>query len=182
MFPSILLILKSRGMKSVCDSECLCYWTSSPRHTIFVCNVWTTVRHVDIPKRIRRRRRLQQLASSGRRHYGSVVPYVGLCDWTLEPKRVPQRWANKSINPLGFGATVGEHLYTLFGFVFVAAVTPYTLNILYFFPDSFDMVHFGHANSLRQAKALGHYLVVGIHTDEEITKHKGPPVFTEQER
>jgi len=47
---------------------------------------------------------------------------------------------------------------------------------------SFDMVHFGHANSLRQAKALGHYLVVGIHTDEEITKHKGPPVFTEQER
>lgn len=44
------------------------------------------------------------------------------------------------------------------------------------------MVHFGHANSLRQAKALGHYLVVGIHTDEEITKHKGPPVFTEQER
>ncbi|VVC40311.1 Rossmann-like alpha/beta/alpha sandwich fold,Cytidyltransferase-like domain [Cinara cedri] len=46
----------------------------------------------------------------------------------------------------------------------------------------FDMVHFGHANSLRQAKALGHYLVVGIHTDEEITKHKGPPVFTEKER
>lgn len=47
---------------------------------------------------------------------------------------------------------------------------------------SFDMVHFGHANSLRQAKALGHYLVVGIHTDDEIAKHKGPPVFTEQER
>ncbi|CAG9764092.1 unnamed protein product [Ceutorhynchus assimilis] len=46
----------------------------------------------------------------------------------------------------------------------------------------YDMVHFGHANSLRQAKALGGYLVVGVHTDEEITKHKGPPVFTEQER
>ena len=44
------------------------------------------------------------------------------------------------------------------------------------------MVHFGHANSLRQAKALGHKLIVGVHTDEEITKHKGPPVFTEQER
>lgn len=44
------------------------------------------------------------------------------------------------------------------------------------------MVHFGHANSLRQAKALGDYLIVGIHTDEEITKHKGPPVFTEEER
>jgi len=44
------------------------------------------------------------------------------------------------------------------------------------------MVHFGHANSLRQAKALGDYLVVGVHNDEEITRHKGPPVFTEQER
>ena len=44
------------------------------------------------------------------------------------------------------------------------------------------MVHFGHANSLRQAKALGDILVVGIHSDEEIAKHKGPPVFTEQER
>ena len=44
------------------------------------------------------------------------------------------------------------------------------------------MVHFGHANSLRQAKAMGDYLVVGVHNDEEITKHKGPPVFTEEER
>lgn len=44
------------------------------------------------------------------------------------------------------------------------------------------MVHFGHANSLRQAKALGDYLIVGIHNDEEISKHKGPPVFTEEER
>ncbi|XP_054270007.1 ethanolamine-phosphate cytidylyltransferase isoform X2 [Macrosteles quadrilineatus] len=46
----------------------------------------------------------------------------------------------------------------------------------------YDMVHFGHANSLRQAKQLGDYLIVGIHTDEEITKHKGPPVFTQEER
>lgn len=44
------------------------------------------------------------------------------------------------------------------------------------------MVHFGHANSLRQAKALGDYLIVGIHNDDEISKHKGPPVFTEEER
>ncbi|XP_071041123.1 ethanolamine-phosphate cytidylyltransferase isoform X2 [Parasteatoda tepidariorum] len=32
------------------------------------------------------------------------------------------------------------------------------------------------------AKAMGDYLIVGVHTDEEITKHKGPPVFNEQER
>jgi len=46
----------------------------------------------------------------------------------------------------------------------------------------YDMVHFGHSNSLRQAKAMGHHLIVGVHNDEEITKHKGPPVFTEEER
>lgn len=48
--------------------------------------------------------------------------------------------------------------------------------------SSYDMVHFGHANSLRQAKALGDKLIVGVHTDEEIKKHKGPPVFTQEER
>ncbi|TRY63050.1 hypothetical protein TCAL_10983 [Tigriopus californicus] len=46
----------------------------------------------------------------------------------------------------------------------------------------YDMVHFGHANSLRQAKAMGDYLIVGVHTDEEITLHKGPPVFNQEER
>nr|XP_046914070.1 ethanolamine-phosphate cytidylyltransferase-like [Dermatophagoides farinae] len=46
----------------------------------------------------------------------------------------------------------------------------------------YDMVHFGHANQLRQAKAMGDRLVVGIHSDAEITRHKGPPVFNEQER
>lgn len=44
------------------------------------------------------------------------------------------------------------------------------------------MVHFGHANACRQAKALGDYLIVGVHSDEEISKHKGPPVYNEQER
>ncbi|KAI0228125.1 Ethanolamine-phosphate cytidylyltransferase [Lamellibrachia satsuma] len=46
----------------------------------------------------------------------------------------------------------------------------------------FDMVHFGHANALRQAKQMGDYLIVGIHSDSEIAYHKGPPVFTQEER
>ena len=48
--------------------------------------------------------------------------------------------------------------------------------------NSYDMVHFGHANQLRQARAMGDQLIVGVHSDEEITKHKGPPVFNEEER
>ncbi|XGW32380.1 hypothetical protein V3C99_017156 [Haemonchus contortus] len=46
----------------------------------------------------------------------------------------------------------------------------------------YDMVHFGHANQLRQAKQFGKKLIVGVHNDEEITIHKGPPVFNEEER
>lgn len=29
------------------------------------------------------------------------------------------------------------------------------------------MVHYGHSNQLRQAKAMGDYLIVGVHTDSE---------------
>ncbi|KAK5982989.1 Ethanolamine-phosphate cytidylyltransferase [Trichostrongylus colubriformis] len=46
----------------------------------------------------------------------------------------------------------------------------------------YDMVHFGHANQLRQAKQFGKKLIVGVHNDEEIAAHKGPPVFNEEER
>ncbi|BFZ17888.1 hypothetical protein BsWGS_20927 [Bradybaena similaris] len=46
----------------------------------------------------------------------------------------------------------------------------------------FDMVHFGHANAIRQGKEFGDKLLVGVHSDEEVTKHKGPPVYTEEER
>eukprot|EP00026_Physarum_polycephalum_P009916 Phypoly_transcript_10054.p1 GENE.Phypoly_transcript_10054~~Phypoly_transcript_10054.p1 ORF type:complete len:365 (+),score=65.80 Phypoly_transcript_10054:224-1318(+) len=46
----------------------------------------------------------------------------------------------------------------------------------------FDLMHFGHANALRQARELGDILVVGVHNDEEIAMHKGPTVMNEQER
>jgi len=35
---------------------------------------------------------------------------------------------------------------------------------------------------MRQARELGDVLVVGVHSDEEITLHKGPTVLNEQER
>eukprot|EP01119_Soliformovum_irregulare_P004234 TRINITY_DN15240_c0_g1_i1.p1 TRINITY_DN15240_c0_g1~~TRINITY_DN15240_c0_g1_i1.p1 ORF type:complete len:427 (-),score=114.84 TRINITY_DN15240_c0_g1_i1:45-1325(-) len=47
----------------------------------------------------------------------------------------------------------------------------------------FDMMHFGHANMLRQARALGDYLVVGVNSDETVIKEKGTaPVMTDDER
>lgn len=46
----------------------------------------------------------------------------------------------------------------------------------------FDMMHYGHANALRQAKALGDELVVGLIPDVEILRNKGPPVMNGEER
>lgn len=45
----------------------------------------------------------------------------------------------------------------------------------------FDMIHPGHYNALRQASKLGHVLVVGVVSDEETLKAKGPTVFTADE-
>jgi cytidyltransferase-like protein len=45
------------------------------------------------------------------------------------------------------------------------------------------MLHYGHANALRQAAALGDELVVGLIPDSEIVRCKGaPPVLNEAER
>lgn len=52
------------------------------------------------------------------------------------------------------------------------------------------MAHFGHANAIRQARELGAelggargvYVCVGVHSDADIERHKGPPVMNERER
>lgn len=49
----------------------------------------------------------------------------------------------------------------------------------------FDMMHWGHANALRQARlAVGEpcYLLLGIHSDAEIQRVKGPCIMDEHER
>jgi len=46
----------------------------------------------------------------------------------------------------------------------------------------FDLMHAGHYNAIRQAKALGDILVVGVHSDAEILRNKGPTTMNEEER
>ncbi|KAI9348776.1 hypothetical protein DFJ73DRAFT_834867 [Zopfochytrium polystomum] len=46
----------------------------------------------------------------------------------------------------------------------------------------FDLMHYGHANALRQAREMGDYLVVGVHSDADILINKGPTVMKEEER
>jgi ethanolamine-phosphate cytidylyltransferase len=43
-------------------------------------------------------------------------------------------------------------------------------------------MHSGHYNAIRQAKCLTDILVVGVHSEKEIRKHKGPPVMSDEER
>jgi glycerol-3-phosphate cytidylyltransferase len=38
---------------------------------------------------------------------------------------------------------------------------------------SYDLMHFGHLNILKKAKALGSYLIVGVSTDSLIARYKG---------
>jgi len=42
---------------------------------------------------------------------------------------------------------------------------------------TFDLLHYGHINILRRAKALGDYLIVGLSTDEFNTNSKGKKTY-----
>lgn len=46
----------------------------------------------------------------------------------------------------------------------------------------FDFTHHGHAGAMMQARQLGKELYVGVHSDEEILKNKGPTVMKLDER
>lgn len=46
----------------------------------------------------------------------------------------------------------------------------------------FDFAHHGHAGAMLQARQLSKELYVGVHSDEEIAKHKGPTVMNLPER
>jgi cytidyltransferase-like protein len=45
-----------------------------------------------------------------------------------------------------------------------------------------DLFHFGHVCFLEQARALGDYLVVGVHSDAGVASYKRTPIMTMEER
>ncbi|KNZ52034.1 hypothetical protein VP01_371g4 [Puccinia sorghi] len=47
---------------------------------------------------------------------------------------------------------------------------------------TFSLFHYGHANAIRQSRAMADWLVAGCHSDEAIAENKGPPVITQSER
>lgn len=57
-------------------------------------------------------------------------------------------------------------------------------NKIVFTNGCFDLLHVGHVRYLKEAKALGDLLVVGINSDDSVRKLKGPtrPVQNESDR
>ena len=45
-----------------------------------------------------------------------------------------------------------------------------------------DLFHYGHVEFLKQARALGDYLLVGVHSDDVLESYKRRPVLTMEER
>jgi cytidyltransferase-like protein len=110
-----------------------------------------------------------------RMNFAAVSLFVYELSMTMQ-LRLTQLSTHKSLSRLEL--TSNRRSWPLFRIFSLFVI--FFINFVSF--GSYDMVHFGHANALRQAKALGEKLVVGIHNDAEITKHKGPPVFTQEER
>ena len=45
-----------------------------------------------------------------------------------------------------------------------------------------DLFHYGHVNFLRQARAHGDFLLVGVHADETVESYKRTPILSMAER
>ncbi len=45
-----------------------------------------------------------------------------------------------------------------------------------------DLFHYGHVEFLKKARALGDYLLVGIHGDDVLVSYKRRPILTMEER
>ena len=59
---------------------------------------------------------------------------------------------------------------------------PVRLPVRIYMAACLDIIHSGHFNCMRQSRALGDVLVLGVISDEEILRCKGPPVMKQYER
>jgi cytidyltransferase-like protein len=57
-----------------------------------------------------------------------------------------------------------------------------SMNVRGYIDGCFDIMHSGHYNAIRQAKALCDVLIVGVHSDDEIAENKAMPVMNQKER
>lgn len=61
-------------------------------------------------------------------------------------------------------------------------LSPQRKRIRIYMDGVFDIIHSGHFNALRQGKRFGHTLIVGINSDADVVKAKGPSLMNVKER
>jgi cytidyltransferase-like protein len=56
--------------------------------------------------------------------------------------------------------------------------------VIVYIDGAFDLFHVGHIDILREAKKLGTYLIVGVHSDQVVNKKRGNgyPIMNLHER
>jgi ethanolamine-phosphate cytidylyltransferase len=77
---------------------------------------------------------------------------------------------------------VNEKLTQLVAYLENLPKTPQRLPVRIYMAACLDIIHSGHFNCMRQSKALGDVLVLGVIADDEILRCKGPPVMKQFER
>jgi len=96
--------------------------------------------------------------------------------------------ANEIKNPtkeFDVGPVVSNFLTTSWRLVeFSNNKSPKPNDKVVYIDGAFDILHIGHIETLRAAKALGDFLYVGIHDDSTVNTHKGKnyPILNLQER
>lgn len=67
---------------------------------------------------------------------------------------------------------------------FASSRPPKAEDKIVYIDGSFDLLHTGHVETIKHAKELGDYLIVGIHDDKTVNKHKGKnfPIMNLHER
>ena len=77
---------------------------------------------------------------------------------------------------------IEEKLSQLVNYLKEIPNSPQRMPVRIYMAACMDIIHSGHFNCMRQAKALGDVLVIGVISDEEIARSKGPPVMRHNER
>lgn len=101
---------------------------------------------------------LQSAASLAAAATGIVVSQAGTT--TCDRAQLRQRLLGKAIAPSDLEALMHQHRCSGDRLVFTNGC--------------FDIIHSGHVTYLKQAKALGDRLIVGVNADESVKKLKGP--------
>lgn len=77
-----------------------------------------------------------------------------------------------------------DKIYSLPSFLEVLADWRANQQKVVFTNGCFDLIHIGHVDYLEKAKALGNKLIVGVNSDDSVSRFKGPsrPIVNEESR